>query len=338
MLETDETPEDRPRAADAVPPHGHGIATWARGLAALIPHERASLPADPAVSERIFARRLKRERLRRGWRQEDLAAELADVGLDLHPSAIAKIEREPDPDKKIEPRMIRLNEAVTIAKVFELSLEEMLSDRDVSDPVRELELLRHRLKRAHAEAETAHAAFNMAQHTAMDLEVQAREAELRASLFMKLNVRDGEDVRAVAERFLDHWLRRTRDDLVVSGWGNSPDEVIGRITSVAQLWPDLANTCAKVIAKVDADAKWWIDEGRRLHEEWLHEKTQFSAGDQVEHPVLGRGRISNIYGSGDDIALTVDFEPGSFGSTWSRAAMGAEGSRKLRKVTPSDAE
>lgn len=302
-----------------------------RGLAELVPHEPASLPADPAAAERIFARRLKRERLRRSWRQEDLAAKLADLGLDLHPSAIAKIEREPDPDKKIEPRMIRLNEAVTIAKAFGLSLEEMLSDRDLSDPIRELQELRDRLAKAHARAAAAHATLDMARRAAIDLETRARRAELRASLFMRLNVPEGQDARDLAERFLDYWLGRGRDDLIIGGWGRgdrgeplSPDEVLGQISPIAQLWPDLEKPCAELTAKIESDAKWWIDEGRRRHDEWLREQMQLSEGDHVEHHRLGVGRVARVIESDDSITVIVDFEQHR-----SRAALGVKDLRKL---------
>lgn len=341
MLETDETSEGRSHRE----PSGARLGGWrlaldgdaARGLGVLIPHEHPSLPADPVAAERIFARRLKRERLRRGWRQEDLAAELANLGLELHPSAIAKIEREPDPGKKIEPRMIRLNEAVIVAKVFGLSLEEMLSDRDVADPVRELERLRDRLAHAHAEARATHTAAQNAQHKVMDLEVQARDAELRASLFTKLNVRDGEDIRAVAEQFLDSWLGCKRSDLIANGWGKddrgeprSPDGVLRFIEPIGQLWPDLKGTCAAVTAKIETDAKWWINEGRRLHEEWRREQMQFSVNDRVEHHHHGMGRVSEILGSGDDITVIVDFESNSVYSR--RTAFRAENLRTLRKI------
>lgn len=308
VLETDETPEDRSPAGEATPsPHARAARNhmW-HGLAALIPHEPPALPGDPAAAERIFARRLKRERLRRGWRQEDLAAQLAKLGIELHPSAIAKIEREPDPGKRIEPRMIRLNEAVLIAKAFRLPLEEMLSDRDLSDSVRELAILQDRLMQAHSEAATARAAADQALDRAANLQARLHEAELRASLFRKLNVGDGEDSRILAERFLDYWLGRERSDLITSGWGRNdrgelrgPDEVLRYITPIAQLWPDLGKACAELTAKIEADAKWWIDEGRRLHEEWLHEQMQFSVGDRVYQHPFGTGTVVAIETSPD---------------------------------------
>lgn len=88
---------------------------------------------DPREFEQIFAARLRRERLRRGWRQEDLARELERHGVTLHPSAIAKIERAPEPDRGITPRAVRLAEAVVIARVFGMTVEAMLRDDDLSD-------------------------------------------------------------------------------------------------------------------------------------------------------------------------------------------------------------
>ncbi len=64
---------------------------------------------------------MRRERERRGWTQAELAAKLAEVGVNLHPSAIAKIELR----EVVRPRTIRLDEAQAIAYVLGLPLEEM---------------------------------------------------------------------------------------------------------------------------------------------------------------------------------------------------------------------
>jgi transcriptional regulator with XRE-family HTH domain len=63
--------------------------------------------------ERVFGRRMRQERLLRGWRQEDLAARVG-----LIPSAISKAEAG--------RRLIRLDEAVAIADAFGLPLGAML--------------------------------------------------------------------------------------------------------------------------------------------------------------------------------------------------------------------
>jgi len=64
---------------------------------------------------------MRRERERRGWTQAELAAKLAEVGVNQHPSAIAKIELR----EVVRPRTIRLDEAQAIAYVLGLPLEEM---------------------------------------------------------------------------------------------------------------------------------------------------------------------------------------------------------------------
>jgi transcriptional regulator with XRE-family HTH domain len=94
--------------------------------------------------ERIFARRMRQERVRRGWRQEDLANAMAARGLKVHPSAIARSERESD------SRMIRLDEAVLVAAIFDLSLSQMITPEE-TDPAIELGQLGEALARLHHE-------------------------------------------------------------------------------------------------------------------------------------------------------------------------------------------
>lgn len=53
-----------------------------------------------------------------------LATKVKRYGVNLHPSAIAKIEAR----DVHSPRTIRLNEAVALAKAFGLSVDEMLQD------------------------------------------------------------------------------------------------------------------------------------------------------------------------------------------------------------------
>ena len=76
---------------------------------------------DVESPENAFGRRVRLERILRGWTQADLAKALEHEGLSLHPSAIAKIELR---DSQ-RPRVIRLDEAKAIAAVFGLSLDEM---------------------------------------------------------------------------------------------------------------------------------------------------------------------------------------------------------------------
>jgi transcriptional regulator with XRE-family HTH domain len=71
--------------------------------------------------ETRFGERVRQERESRGWTQAQLAARLADEGIHLHPSAIAKIEdRHAD-----RPRMIRLDEASAFATVFGTTVDAM---------------------------------------------------------------------------------------------------------------------------------------------------------------------------------------------------------------------
>jgi transcriptional regulator with XRE-family HTH domain len=73
--------------------------------------------------ERHLARSIKQTRDRRGWTMESLAQKMTEAGCQMQKSAIAKIE-SPSPGES--PRRITLDEAVTFANVFGLTLSEML--------------------------------------------------------------------------------------------------------------------------------------------------------------------------------------------------------------------
>lgn len=73
-----------------------------------------------------FGRRLRREREERGWTQAELAQKLAEKGLSIHPSSIAKIELR-DVER---PRNVRLDEASAIAAVLGVTLDELLRPSD----------------------------------------------------------------------------------------------------------------------------------------------------------------------------------------------------------------
>ncbi|MDN5760049.1 MAG: helix-turn-helix domain-containing protein [Tomitella sp.] len=77
-------------------------------------------------AEDRFGRRVRTERELRGWTQADLAKHLEEEGVWLHPSAIAKIEHR-DADR---PRVIRLDEAESISRVFGLTIDEMYETED----------------------------------------------------------------------------------------------------------------------------------------------------------------------------------------------------------------
>jgi transcriptional regulator with XRE-family HTH domain len=66
-----------------------------------------------------FGKRLKAERERRGWTQPQMANLLSEKGVaPMHATTIAKIEAG--------SRSVRINEAVGIADLFEVSLDSLL--------------------------------------------------------------------------------------------------------------------------------------------------------------------------------------------------------------------
>lgn len=69
--------------------------------------------------EKRLGVRLRREREERGWSQQEVAKRLADRGISLHMSTIAKIEAG--------SRSVRLNEAIALARVFDTGVEELAS-------------------------------------------------------------------------------------------------------------------------------------------------------------------------------------------------------------------
>jgi transcriptional regulator with XRE-family HTH domain len=71
-------------------------------------------------AEAHFGMKVRAERDRRGWSQDELAKRLTEKGIPVYASTIAKIESE----KK--PRAVRLAEASAIADVFEVSLDRLL--------------------------------------------------------------------------------------------------------------------------------------------------------------------------------------------------------------------
>jgi transcriptional regulator with XRE-family HTH domain len=110
--------------------------------------------------ETHFRKRLKDERDRRGWSQEELAKRLGERGVAVHASTIAKIETN--------ARAVRLDEAAAIADLFGLSLDTLLGRKAVEDDqdhainvlaeeaqrlVSDLSQIRDRLDRAYRDLE-----------------------------------------------------------------------------------------------------------------------------------------------------------------------------------------
>lgn len=104
-------------------------------MAAADPAEQAFRPEDR------FRVRMRREREKRDWSQAELAERMADYGVKLHASAIAKMEA-------IGPgaRSIRLDEAAAAAAALGSTLNDMTSPPS-SEVVQVLEILREALAR-----------------------------------------------------------------------------------------------------------------------------------------------------------------------------------------------
>lgn len=67
----------------------------------------------------LIGARIKAKREHRGWSQSEMAKFLADHGIEsMHPTTIAKIEAG--------SRSIRVNEAVAIADLFEMTVDALL--------------------------------------------------------------------------------------------------------------------------------------------------------------------------------------------------------------------
>jgi transcriptional regulator with XRE-family HTH domain len=102
---------------------------------------------DHDSPERVFARRQRQERDRRGWRYRDLAAAVAERGIDLNYSAFAKTETS--------GRAIRLDEAMAVADALGMTLSQMLSEASTEDLERELADVQRNLDAAGAESAEA---------------------------------------------------------------------------------------------------------------------------------------------------------------------------------------
>ena len=86
---------------------------------------RPNKPRD-VLAERNLARRIASERDVRGWTNEGLAKRMTDAGCAMTGSAIFKIE------KGSPPRRIVVDELVAFAKVFGVTVEELLLPPEVA--------------------------------------------------------------------------------------------------------------------------------------------------------------------------------------------------------------
>jgi transcriptional regulator with XRE-family HTH domain len=142
-----------------------------------------------------FGRRVREERERRGWSQDELAKRLADKGIPVYASTIAKIESE----KK--PRPARLGEAAVIADLFEVPVDVLIDRRDpqesltfalvtLSGYIRDVERQAEQAQRVSAnigqQLEEAKTSFELPhiedlQRVARDMEGHLNDAHARAS-------------------------------------------------------------------------------------------------------------------------------------------------------------
>lgn len=230
--------------------------------------------------ERRFAARMKRERLRRGWRQEDLAEKLSDWGVSLHSSAIAKIE--------LNSRTIRFNEAWAIASVFGVPMDRMLVDDDLVDhdldkELRELYDKRELVKRHidKVEQDLEFASTRLEEISQQVREVEKRRHASQEALQMFKRLAEDESTREQAEELIAYWFKQDRADYVERGWYNligqsdtDPDQLVGYLQIIANVFPDLAAPARELIEKLNADIEWWKEEGRFRHDERMYELSQ----------------------------------------------------------------
>lgn len=79
-------------------------------------------------TDKRFGERIREEREARGWSQADVARKLSAAGIrPMHPTTVSKIEAA--------ERSVRITEAVGIAELFEMSLDNLLGRPDDSGVV-----------------------------------------------------------------------------------------------------------------------------------------------------------------------------------------------------------
>jgi transcriptional regulator with XRE-family HTH domain len=90
--------------------------------------DKVSRPNKPrdVYAEKNVVRRIGIEREARGWSLEGLARRMTDAGCAINQSAIYKMEKG-DP-----PRALRVDELVVLSRVFELSVEDLLTPPELA--------------------------------------------------------------------------------------------------------------------------------------------------------------------------------------------------------------
>ena len=126
-------------------------------------------------AEARFVSGMRTLRQGRGWSQDRLSQELAEVGLRLNPSSITKIEWLLDPAKRSQARPVRLGEAVTIAQTLGTDLALLIDPDSVGlDPQAALEEARRAHEEALQEEMTLRSALALAQARASVTEEMVR--------------------------------------------------------------------------------------------------------------------------------------------------------------------
>lgn len=168
---------------------------------------------DVVSGERLVAQRLRDLRTARGWSQGQLAERLTGVGCPLHQTAISRLEK---PSAKDGRRAITLDEAMALARVFEMPLAQLIAPAPSTDELESLisrfNALRHEYVAARKAAVEARLAAQAADHqlsaaSQEATEFRARVGELAVSITAALDVPGADD--ALGERF-DEEIRDAR--------------------------------------------------------------------------------------------------------------------------------
>ncbi|MEV1170132.1 helix-turn-helix transcriptional regulator [Nonomuraea sp. NPDC049784] len=157
--------------------------------------------ADGLEMEKAFGAALRDRRQRRNWTQQDLADKVAELGVTLHQSAIARIEAGARP--------VRLHEALVLARVLVVDLQDLLPDLAVlaqadigtlealrDDAVQTLEAARAQQAAVRTELEHLEEAFRAAQAAVESARMHADRADaevaMRTRHLMEIDMRLGE--------------------------------------------------------------------------------------------------------------------------------------------------
>ncbi len=145
-------------------------------------------PAQSVLSEEGLARRIARERERRGWSYEGLARRMTVAGCPINQSAIYKIEKGTR-DREGRPgpaRRITVQELLAFSKVFEIDIAALLLPPEVAESQELSELL---------------IAWNEARHAAGEAKLRELEAWNRFVSY----ARERPELRDKLEEFMREW-------------------------------------------------------------------------------------------------------------------------------------